>query len=75
MIDAIWQYLRLPNGVELIFAFGYTTNDYQEIIDLFVQGKIIVAPLISHRISLDELPEMFERMRSPTDQIKVIVEP
>jgi threonine dehydrogenase-like Zn-dependent dehydrogenase len=39
------------------------------------QGRIQARPLISHRISLDELPAMFERMRSPTDQIKVIVEP
>ncbi len=61
--------------LSLIFTMGYRLEDFATILELMSQGRIIGKPLISHRISLDELPDMFERMRKPTDQIKVIVEP
>ncbi|MCU7890928.1 MAG: alcohol dehydrogenase catalytic domain-containing protein [Candidatus Thiodiazotropha sp. (ex Ustalcina ferruginea)] len=61
--------------VSLIFAMGYSLQDYAIILRLLEQKRIIAEPLISHRISLDELPEMFERLRKPTDQVKVIVQP
>lgn len=62
-------------SLELIFPYGYSLQDYQQILTLMVQGRINVKPLISHHINLEALPEMFERMRKPTDQCKVIVEP
>ena len=61
--------------LKLIFAYGYSLKDYATILKLMEQGHIVTAPLISHRIRLDELPNMFEKMRQPTDQIKVIVNP
>ena len=61
--------------LELIFTFGYATSDYQQILQLISDKKIVAAPLVSHTISLDELPVMFEQMKAPTDQIKVIVRP
>ena len=68
-MDAIFKKLQL------IFAFGYSVSDFARIIQLIEQGRIKSMPLISHRISLRELPDMFERMKKPTDQIKVIVQP
>ena len=62
-------------SLKLIFAFGYSVEDYAEIVKLLGQGRITAKPLISHRIGLEELPAMFESMRRPTDQIKVIVKP
>jgi (R,R)-butanediol dehydrogenase/meso-butanediol dehydrogenase/diacetyl reductase len=61
--------------LQLIFVLGYTVADYATILTLLEQGRISVDPLISHRITLEELPEVFEKMRRPTDQMKVIVEP
>ena len=39
------------------------------------QGRIDPSPLISHTISLDELPAAFEALRRPDDQCKVVVNP
>lgn len=62
-------------SLTLIFAYGYSTDDYAYIIELLGDGQLTAKPLISHRVSLDELPEAFEALRKPQDQIKVIVEP
>ncbi len=62
-------------SLRIYFPFGYSVNDYGYILNQLENGKISAKPLISHRVSLDELPAMFTAMRSPTDQIKVIVEP
>lgn len=62
-------------SLTLIFAYGYSTEDYAYIIELLGSGELTAKPLISHRVSLDELPKAFEALRRPHDQIKVIVEP
>jgi (R,R)-butanediol dehydrogenase/meso-butanediol dehydrogenase/diacetyl reductase len=62
-------------SLNLIFAYGYSTKDYAYIIELLGAGKLTAKPLISHQISLAELPDVFEALRMPTDQIKVIVQP
>lgn len=61
-------------ALDLIFPFGVTLADYRFIVEQLAQGKIVAEPLISHCISLNELPEMFEALRQPTDQCKVIIE-
>ncbi|MCG8369456.1 MAG: alcohol dehydrogenase catalytic domain-containing protein [Proteobacteria bacterium] len=62
-------------ALQLIFAYGYTNDDYAYIVELLGARRILAAPLISHRVSLQELPAEFEALRNPTDQIKVIVRP
>lgn len=59
----------------LIFPFGYSLSDYQTIITLIAQGRIDPTPLISHIVSLDEVPEIFETLRKPKDHIKVLIDP
>ena len=72
--DRFQPMLCFEKRLQLIFAAGYRVEDFAEILKLMDQGRIVAKPLISHRISLEELPEMFETMRKPTDQVKVIVE-
>ena len=65
----------IQKSLNLIFAYGYSTDDYAYIIELLGSGQLTAKPLISHRVSLDELPDAFEALRKPGDQIKVIVRP
>jgi 2-desacetyl-2-hydroxyethyl bacteriochlorophyllide A dehydrogenase len=62
-------------ALDLIFPFGYSVEDYAWILELMRQRRIDARPLISHRIGLKELPDMFETLRRPRDECKVIVEP
>lgn len=62
-------------ALELVFPFGYSISDYEYIFEQMEMGRISGKPLISNCISLEELPDMFERLKKPTDQCKVIVMP
>lgn len=73
--DVIQPMDAILKSLSIYFPFGYSVKDYGFILQQIEQGKIAAQPLISHRIGLDELPQMFTAMRTPSDQIKVIVEP
>jgi threonine dehydrogenase-like Zn-dependent dehydrogenase len=63
-------------ALSMTFPCGYSLSDYAFILQMLQQERVRAFPLISHRITLDALPQMFAAMQSaPTDQIKVIVEP
>jgi (R,R)-butanediol dehydrogenase/meso-butanediol dehydrogenase/diacetyl reductase len=62
-------------ALDLIFPFGYSVEDYGFILECMRQRRIDARALISHRIGLDRVPAMFETLRRPNDECKVIVEP
>ena len=64
---AVWK------SLDLLFASQYSKEDFQFTLDMMGQGRINPKPLISHCVSLDDLPETFEALRHPSDQCKVIV--
>lgn len=53
----------------------YTAGDARFLVDMLDQGRFDPSPLITHTVSLDELPEAFESLRQPSGQAKVIVVP
>jgi len=57
------------------FPATYTKAENEFVIEMIAAGRIDPSPMLSHRVSLDELPEAFEDLRSPTNQCKVIVTP
>ena len=71
-IDHLLAYSKEPT---VRFPATYTRAENEFIMEMIEQGRIDPSPLISHRISLDELPEAFEALRRPTDQCKVVVNP
>jgi len=59
----------------VIGSFGYA-NELEEATRLIVTGAIDVAPVISHTVSLDDLPDVFEQLASDRDSgQKVLVRP
>lgn len=62
-------------SLQLVFCYGYTTDDYAYILDMLESKRISALPLISGEISLSELPTVFEKMKTPKGEIKVIVAP
>ena len=73
--DTFTPVLCTLKKLELIFPYGYNLADYETIIELISQGRIDPKPLISHIVGLDEVPEIFEALRSATDHIKVLIDP
>ena len=49
--------------------------DEQQINSLLEQKKIDVNPIITSRIKIDDVPQMFEKLANPPhDELKVIVD-
>lgn len=71
-IDHLLAYSKEPT---VRFPATYTRAENEFVMEMIEQGRIDPSPLISHTISLDELPEAFEALRTPTDQCKVVVNP
>ena len=53
----------------------WTKEENAFVLEMIATGRVDPSPLISHRITLEELPAAFEALRRPTDQCKVMVLP
>ena len=56
------------------FALGYTYDDFQETINALADGTIDAKPMVTDVIGIEQVPAMFETLKRPTTQAKVIVE-
>ncbi|MFW2382165.1 MAG: zinc-dependent alcohol dehydrogenase [Acidimicrobiales bacterium] len=70
--DHLGAYEREPS---IKTARVYTKEQNRFILEMMAAGRIDPSPMISHRVTLEELPASFEALRRPTDQCKVIVTP
>ncbi len=52
----------------------YTSGDFGEVAKLINDGEIDLKPFITERIGLEEAPEVFGRIESGLDHIKVMIE-
>jgi (R,R)-butanediol dehydrogenase / meso-butanediol dehydrogenase / diacetyl reductase len=60
--------------VTLNFVVGYNDAEFQETIDALAAGKIDPRPMVTDVIAVDQVPEMFQALRTPGSRAKVIVE-
>ena len=63
------------NNITVRGVYGYNQDIFKIAINLLEQGKIMVDPLITKIIKLEEVPDIFEKLSKPEhDELKVIVE-
>lgn len=70
--DTIMPFFGLAKELTVQFAIAYDKSDFETTIDMLAQGRIDVKPMITGIVSLDELPDAFEALKTPTDQCKVL---
>ena len=61
--------------VTLSFSIGYEMAEFQYVADCLAREEIDPGFMITHSISLDDLPKEFEALRKPVTQCKVLVSP
>jgi L-iditol 2-dehydrogenase/galactitol-1-phosphate 5-dehydrogenase len=54
--------------------YGYTQDTYKSAINLVEKKIVNLKPILSKVIKMDDVPEMFETLSKPHDEIKVLVE-
>ena len=73
--DSFIPLAALAKEVCLQWALGYKPRDFEVVLDLLANGRIDPAPLITHVIGFDDLATRFEKLRTPTDECKVLLRP
>ncbi len=67
--------LITTNSITIKGTYGYTQDVYKTALSLLEQGKINVETIITNRIKIDDVPQMFEKLANPPhDELKVIVD-
>ena len=70
--DAIMPFFGLVKELNIQFAIAYTLDDFETSVAMLANQRIDVAPMITDIISLEELPQAFEALKTPTSQCKVL---
>jgi len=73
--DRIRPMVAINKELSLQFVLGYAPHEFAGTLNAIADGRIDVAPLVTDRVGLGDVPDAFERLRSPGDQAKILVEP
>ncbi len=69
-IPALWFFKQ----ISIQMSFGMDWNDVETCLKLIQGKKVVVDKLISEIITLEELPDAFERLTRPNSEVKIVVE-
>ena len=72
--DHLFPTKALVKELDISFAFVYLQEDFTTVVELLAAGRVDAGTMISDRISLNALPEAFEALKQPNQQIKVVYE-
>ena len=53
-------------------SIAHTKDDFETVVAMLTQGRIDASALITDVVALDELPDAFEALRTPSHQCKVL---
>ncbi|HEB12266.1 MAG TPA: alcohol dehydrogenase [Actinobacteria bacterium] len=68
--DLFWR-----NEITLLSSYAGSRADHATALELIEMGRVPVADMISHRLSLSEAKDGFRYVAESTESIKVIIEP
>ncbi|PRZ43043.1 threonine dehydrogenase-like Zn-dependent dehydrogenase [Antricoccus suffuscus] len=73
--DTVNPYFGISKELSVQFVLGYTPEELAASLRSIAEGDIDVAPLVTARVGLDEVPWAFEALGNPEEHCKIIVEP
>jgi (R,R)-butanediol dehydrogenase/meso-butanediol dehydrogenase/diacetyl reductase len=73
--DSLLPITPMTKELDVRFAFYYRARDYETTISMIDRERIDPLPLVTGEVSLDELPERFQSLKSPTTDCKVLIRP
>ena len=72
--DNIVPLVAFSKELTIQWAVAYDKEDWDFTIQMMVNGRIDGSKMITNVVSLEELPDAFEALRSPSEQCKVIID-
>jgi (R,R)-butanediol dehydrogenase/meso-butanediol dehydrogenase/diacetyl reductase len=72
--DRFLPMTAISKEVTLRFSSAYTVSDFAAVIEAIEHRNIAPEPMLTDRIPLEALPPVFEALRKPSKQCKVLVD-
>jgi (R,R)-butanediol dehydrogenase/meso-butanediol dehydrogenase/diacetyl reductase len=73
--DSLLPLTPMMKELDVRFALYYRERDYTTAIAMIDRERIDPLPLVTSEITLDELPDRFQALKSPTEDCKVLIRP
>jgi (R,R)-butanediol dehydrogenase / meso-butanediol dehydrogenase / diacetyl reductase len=73
--DTILPRVGIRKELTVRFVLGYTQAEFAQVLDLMASGRLNAGPLITGVVGLDDLPAMFESLRTAGAHAKVLIDP
>ena len=73
--DQMRPLIAINKELSLHFLLGWSMEEFTQSLHYISEGRFDVAPLITDRIRLDDVPSTFEALSTPNSQAKVLVKP
>ncbi len=70
--DNIMPFFGLIKELNIQFAIAYTKDDFETTVGMLAERRIDISPMVTDIVSLDELPDAFEALKTPSSQCKVL---
>jgi 2-desacetyl-2-hydroxyethyl bacteriochlorophyllide A dehydrogenase len=72
--DTIVPLMAFIKELRIQWAVGYDKEDFEFAIEMMVAGRINAEPMVTDVVKLEQVPDIFEALRQPTSQCKVIID-
>jgi threonine dehydrogenase-like Zn-dependent dehydrogenase len=73
--DRFFPAKAMTKELDLTFVFVYRRQDFEIVVDMLGRGRIVAAGLVTDKVGFDTFSATFEALKTPGDQIKVMLEP
>mgnify|MGYP005633855491 FL=1 len=71
--DTIVPLMAFGKELTIQWAVGYDKEDFEFTIEMMMQGRISAEAMITEVVSLEQVPAVFEALKKPTNQCKVLI--
>ena len=72
--DSFRPMQAMNRELDIRFSLGLEPGEIETAIEMLAAGRVSTAPMITHIIGLDDLPNAFAALSRPSDQTKVMIE-
>ena len=72
--DTIVPLMAFIKELRIQWAVGYDKEDFEFAIEMMVAGRINAESMVTDVVKLEQVPDIFEALRAPTSQCKVIID-
>ena len=73
--DRVHPMLGIGKELSLQFALGYSPLEFGSALTSIAEGKVDLAPLITGRVGIDDVPQAFRDLGNPEAHAKILVMP